>query len=297
MQIAQVRYFVVSARTLNFTQAARMCGVSQPALSRGVQALERRFGGKLLHRVPTVAVTELGRRVLPFLQQIDEAARLARAAAAVVTSGDLVPVGIGVDAAVSPAMLAGWIETLRRRFAGLSLRLESGEAGVLRQRLMAGELDLLMCGHPGGEAEGPFHRIVLAEEDYVVLHPAGHRFAGAETMPAAVLLGAPDRIRFCETAEALLGQVGTLAAPLHSASHADHFAQLVDAGMGWGLVPAGHVLTAGRHTRAVGAPVIRREVALVYVAGRPHTQGVAGLIRLASRVGGAEARRAGGACA
>ena len=78
MQLAQVRYFVQSARLLNFTRVASVCGVSQPALSRGIKALEHELAGTLLHRTPTVALTDLGRRVLPFMQQIDDAARTKR---------------------------------------------------------------------------------------------------------------------------------------------------------------------------------------------------------------------------
>jgi DNA-binding transcriptional LysR family regulator len=151
----------------------------------------------------------------------------------------------------------------------------------LRKRLVDGDIDLLVCGHHGGADAGPFHRICLATEDCVVLYPPGHPFVGTGPIGAARLLQAPDRIRFCETAEVLLRNLGPLTPPRHQATSADHFAQLVDAQMGWGLLPESHPLTVGRHTRPVCDPPIRRAVELIYVAGRQHTRGVATLIRIA----------------
>jgi DNA-binding transcriptional LysR family regulator len=67
VDIRQIRYFVALCRELNFTRAARQCGVSQPSLSNGIKALEREFGGPLFERTPT-ALTPLGRCVRPHLE-------------------------------------------------------------------------------------------------------------------------------------------------------------------------------------------------------------------------------------
>src|SRR5947208_673235 len=40
MEMHQVRYFLAVAGTLNFTRAAELCNVSQPALTRAIQQLE-----------------------------------------------------------------------------------------------------------------------------------------------------------------------------------------------------------------------------------------------------------------
>ncbi|MHC4042887.1 LysR family transcriptional regulator [Bradyrhizobium sp. 23AC] len=53
MEFHQVRYFLAVASTLNFTRAAEMCNVSQPALTRGVQKLEHELGGASLPRTST----------------------------------------------------------------------------------------------------------------------------------------------------------------------------------------------------------------------------------------------------
>jgi DNA-binding transcriptional LysR family regulator len=79
----QVRYFLAMCEELNFSRAARRCGVSQPALTTAISALERDLGGPLFHRKPSIALTALGRVVRPYLDEIarnaDHAREVARA--------------------------------------------------------------------------------------------------------------------------------------------------------------------------------------------------------------------------
>ena len=48
MELQQVRYFLALCETLNFTRAAERCNVTQPSLTRAIQALEAEFGGPVL---------------------------------------------------------------------------------------------------------------------------------------------------------------------------------------------------------------------------------------------------------
>jgi DNA-binding transcriptional LysR family regulator len=57
--------FLAVARERNFTRAAAQLGVSQPALSRTIRALEARLGMRLLTRsTRSVAPTEAGERLV-----------------------------------------------------------------------------------------------------------------------------------------------------------------------------------------------------------------------------------------
>lgn len=77
MQMHQVRYFLALCEELNFTRAARRCGVSQPSLTT--------LGGALFHRKPSIALTGLGRMVRPYLDEIARNADHARAVARALT--------------------------------------------------------------------------------------------------------------------------------------------------------------------------------------------------------------------
>ena len=50
MELHEVRYFLALSQTLNFTKAAEICNVSQPALTRAIQKMEDELGGLLFSR-------------------------------------------------------------------------------------------------------------------------------------------------------------------------------------------------------------------------------------------------------
>jgi DNA-binding transcriptional LysR family regulator len=78
MEMHQVRYFLALSDELNFTRAARRCGVTQPSLTNAIRALERELGGPVFHRKPRIELTELGRAVWPYLQEIAQNAQHVR---------------------------------------------------------------------------------------------------------------------------------------------------------------------------------------------------------------------------
>jgi DNA-binding transcriptional LysR family regulator len=102
----QVHYFLALCEELNFTYAARRCGVSQPSLSNAISALERELDGALFHRKPSIALTGLGRMVRPYLDEIARNADHAREVARKLTprpDGDR-PARQAVDAAERPSI-------------------------------------------------------------------------------------------------------------------------------------------------------------------------------------------------
>ena len=81
----QIHYFLTLCEELNFTRAARRCGVTQPSLTTAIGALERELGGALFHRKPAIALTGLGHRVRPYLGEIARSADCAREVARTLT--------------------------------------------------------------------------------------------------------------------------------------------------------------------------------------------------------------------
>src|SRR5262245_15788056 len=78
MEMHQIRYFLALCEEMNFTRAARRCGVTQPSLTNAIRALERELGGAVFHRKPRIELTELGRAVRPYLQEIGRHAATVR---------------------------------------------------------------------------------------------------------------------------------------------------------------------------------------------------------------------------
>lgn len=70
MELRQLKYFITSADTLNFTEAARQCFITQSTLSQQIKQLETEFGVQLFERIgKRVFLTETGRDFLPYARQ------------------------------------------------------------------------------------------------------------------------------------------------------------------------------------------------------------------------------------
>ena len=62
MELRQLKYFITSADTLNFTEAARQCFITQSTLSQQIKQLETELGVQLFERIgKRVFLTETGR--------------------------------------------------------------------------------------------------------------------------------------------------------------------------------------------------------------------------------------------
>ena len=92
MQMHQVRYFLAICEELNFSRAARRCGVSQPSLSNAISALEQNLGGALFLRKPSIALTGLGLAIRPYLEEIARNADGAREVAKALVHGSARPI-------------------------------------------------------------------------------------------------------------------------------------------------------------------------------------------------------------
>lgn len=81
MEMHQIRYFLALCEESNFTRAARRCKITQPSLTNAIKRLEDELGGRLFDRRPRTRLTELGRIVRPYLQEVFWAAESAEQAA------------------------------------------------------------------------------------------------------------------------------------------------------------------------------------------------------------------------
>ncbi len=70
MELRQLKYFITNADTLNFTEAARQCFITQSTLSQQIKQLETELGVQLFERIgKRVFLTETGRDFLPYARQ------------------------------------------------------------------------------------------------------------------------------------------------------------------------------------------------------------------------------------
>ena len=162
MEMHQVRYFLAVTEELNFSRAAEKCNVSQPALSRAIQHLEGEFGGSLFHRERHLThLTELGEMVRPHLETVHEAAVKAKRLSQDIQQLKRVPLKLGIMSTISPDEIVDLIAALKTRHDGLELRLCDATARELRERLLTGDLEVVIYALPGEELDERTHVMPL----------------------------------------------------------------------------------------------------------------------------------------
>jgi DNA-binding transcriptional LysR family regulator len=149
MEMHQIRYFLAVAKTLNFTRAADQCNVTQPSLTRAIQKLEDEFGGLLFNRERALThLTELGRMVLPHLEQTFEAAEAASLLASSIGRAEVTPLVIGVARGVASPVLDEILSALTVALPGLTIDLRAGTSEQLIEMSLKGGMDLLLIALP-----------------------------------------------------------------------------------------------------------------------------------------------------
>lgn len=179
MEWKQLRHFVAVAEEGGVTAAARRVGMTQPALSRQMQALEEELGVTLLDRgarsmVLTPAAEVLladARRLLAFHEGM-----VARVRAA----GGGLPLRIGYSPSLAGEFLPAAIGRFTQMHPGVRVSLHDSTTLEMRRHVLEGRLDVMVavpCG-PGDGLE--WH--ALRECGWVVATHAQHRLAGRDVV-------------------------------------------------------------------------------------------------------------------
>lgn len=178
MDTRQLAAFCAVVERKSFSQAAERLGVTQPAVSLQVRALERRLGTQLLDRSgrrvePTEAGLRLYRGAQRMLTLEDQIVADVTASAEGDLSGDLV-----LGASTGPAAIAVplLLCEFQRESPEVRVFLTVSDTHAVVERVATRELELGIVGaarrHRGVRFE-PFF-----SDEVILACPPGHRFAG-----------------------------------------------------------------------------------------------------------------------
>ncbi|MFN3955735.1 MAG: LysR family transcriptional regulator [Pararhodobacter sp.] len=285
MEMYQIRYVIAAARLLNFTRAAEDCNVSQPALTKAIKNLEGELGAPLFHREGRrVLLSDFGRSVLPHLKQILAEAETTRHLADNFRLLDQVPVRLGVRSTIGHVKLARFLSKFHLEHPGVELEISEAGAAELTQRLADGELDLAVLNPVESQGDG-FRSLDLYRERYVVVFAPGHRLAELHGIALNDLSEEAyvDRLS-CEMREMVMAACTEQRVKLYArfrSEREDWVQSMVLARIGFAFMPEYSVTAPELLQRPLINPSVERRVALVSMAGRPHSPAAAALIRAA----------------
>lgn len=180
MSFAQLRAFHAVATEGGFTRGAARLGISQPAVTVQVKALEQAHGVELFHRRGQgVELSAFGREVLRHTRQLfarlDDLEQLL-AAAGSLEAGKLELGADGPFAAMD--LLAAFVA----RYPGVRVAMRLGNAARVLADLRDGRTDLAVLNLTGEDDD--LYRQELSRDRVVALVPAAHAWAdrGAVTL-------------------------------------------------------------------------------------------------------------------
>ena len=264
MEMQQVKYFLAMTRTLNFTRAAEQCNVSQPSLTRAIQALEAELGGPLFHRERgNTHLTELGRIMEPFLATAAEQTATAKLTAEAYWRLGSTPLKIGAMCTVGPAMISDLILKFRADYPDIRFIVSDCTARSLIDMLVGGDLDIALFGIPD-KLDDRFHALELFEERFVIAVAEGHPLAAKPVIMGRDLhdLDYVSRANceYSDLASTELSDMGVMVKPVFSSERDDWVQGMIKAGLGFGFFPEYSVSDPALLSRPMADPHFVRRI-------------------------------------
>ena len=225
--LAELRAFCAAVELSSLGRAARVLGVSQPALSKQMRGLEALTGVRLLERSPRgVSPTPAGTRLYLAARRV-----LAEDETIEGLMGGVLAHGVPVRLTASPTMAESVLPELLVDFEDrherhLSVELTIVSSAMARELVREGRADIALAAvDPSGQEAGSPLQIPLCEDEVVVVVPRGHPWAAVEEVDLEEFLSTPmimrdPRADSRQTVDAVLRPLGlSLAPPLAEIGH------------------------------------------------------------------------------
>tara|TARA_R110000850_G_scaffold1443_8_gene8207 strand:- start:136 stop:1029 length:894 start_codon:yes stop_codon:yes gene_type:complete len=254
--IKQLRYFEALARHRHFGNAAEDCGISQPALSVQVKALEDILATPLVERGPKhfhltgFGETFLG-RAREVLQAMDELGDLARASQKPLFGR----LRLGIIPTVAPYFLPHLIKCLSQDYPGLDVRPREAVTQKLIEGLLSGNLDVAVVALPISEPS--LHEEGLFAEEFVLVRSDGDKdkpVPNSDLLREMRLLLLEEGHCFRDQALSFCNASSVLPRDLMEGSSLSTLVQMVGAGIGVTLIPD---MAVQIETRSAPVAVVR----------------------------------------
>ena len=279
----ELNAFLTLAEQRNFTRAAALCHLSQPAFSALVRALEHTVGARLFDRTTrSVELTAEG-RVL-----VEPARRLLRdAESALVDVRDHAARRRGrVAIALLPSLAASWLPLLlakfHDRFPGIEIDVADVLSDACIERVRAGSADFALASTRTATPE--LHADEFCRDAFHLVCPRDHALARRRGRIELKDLGAHPIVQLARSSSVRqYVEAAIYPMQLQTVMELDQLstvAGMVRAGLGVTIVPSltlFHFDDPRLATRPLHAPALLRRVYVVRRADRPLSTAAAAL--------------------
>jgi DNA-binding transcriptional LysR family regulator len=242
MTFAQLRCFLAVVDKMSFRRAAEHLNMTQPPLTRQIQALEHQVGTPLFERsARTIRLTPAGEHFSRSARSLMAQANQAMGDARRVADGARGSLTVGFTAASSYVFLPRLVALLRRTLPAVSLTLREMTSAQQARALSDGRIDLGIS-RPLGRAIGVQTLRVYREPLYAALpleHEAGEALAVAiQAFAGETLITYPpvEGVYLHDLVTGLLHVHNVNVADVQHVTQTHSILALVGAGLGMALV-------------------------------------------------------------
>lgn len=252
IELRHLRYFIAVAEELNFRRAAERIPIDQSPLSRAVRELEDEIGALLFARTPrTLRLTPAGAAFLEDVRDLFVDLERAKRRVRATDERHRSPLRVGISDGLSQVKLSKCLARWRQLVPQTPLALTDLPATDLADALRREELDL-------GFSFGVPHESALVQEPawsypLVAVLPVGHELASRSRLTMSDVVAFPmiacnpkhnpgkrrqvdEIVQRYTTSPRYAGEASSIAG----------FINMIGAGIGIGLVDAGHMETLRR---------------------------------------------------
>jgi DNA-binding transcriptional LysR family regulator len=240
LNVDELRSFRVLAGELHFRRAAEKLAISQPALSKQIRRLEEKVAGRVFARTRRkVTLTETGRVLLPFAEQLLQQLEVALSMAREASSGTAGTLRVGYGLATIHDILPRTILRFRRKYPHIRLQLKDMSTPAQVASLVEGALDIGFVRLPVPFAD--LESLTVIRERLVLAAPESLRFQsklGLKSLrnESFVILSRLASATFYDHAMSVCRRAGLIPNVVQEAHDTFTILNFVRAGLGVSLV-------------------------------------------------------------
>lgn len=240
LNLHHLRIFAAVAEHGGFSRAAVALRLSQPAVSKTVQELERQVGLALFDRAGrTPRLTDAGEALFARARELFGVERVAEEELGALRGLERGILRVGASTTVATYFLPPLLAQFHELHPGVKLRVLSANTRAIARKLLEGRLDIALV-------EGPVSHERISvdqwrEDELVVIAPAAHRLVRKRRVVAADLMDEAFIVRepgsgTREVAEAALAKYDVHPSAAMQLGSTEAIKQAVAAGLGLAVV-------------------------------------------------------------
>lgn len=148
IDLYKLHHFVVLVRSGSYVQAAQRLALSQPALSRSIQSLERRIGARLLYRSKAgLTLTAIGEAFYTQAEQLLLRAENLEENVKLMLRGAKGEVRFGIAPAAASVFLRRLLPWVQEHYPDVRVHVTIAALDEMRAQLIERKLDFLWLGN------------------------------------------------------------------------------------------------------------------------------------------------------